>query len=95
MEQTAYDRKRTLGDLVRELRSRVKIEPGFKDKLYHFLNMRNALVHNLDEVPGWDLDTKKGREFATKFLVELFTLSAEIAGVLFGPLCGAGGRGFW
>jgi len=79
--QTEAERKRTLGDLVRELRKLAKIERGFRDTLYRFLNMRNTFIHNFAELPGRDLDTEKGREAATKFLAELLVLAFSITGV--------------
>ncbi len=81
LEQTEPERKRTLGDFLRGLKSRAKIEAKFKDKLYRFLRMRNTFVHNLSEVPGWNLRTKEGRKVATEFLIELTMLAFGVTGV--------------
>jgi hypothetical protein len=78
MEQTEFERKQTLGDFVKKLKRRVKMEPNFKDKIHRFLSLRNTFVHNLSEVPGWDLKTEEGREVATAFLVELGYVSCAI-----------------
>jgi hypothetical protein len=78
---TEPERKRTLGDFLKELRKLARIEPQFKNKLYRFLTMRNTFIHNLSEVPGWDVRTEEGREVATKFLSELLALAFEVSGV--------------
>jgi hypothetical protein len=75
MEQTESERKRTLGDFLKELKTRAKIEHDFKDKLYRFLKLRNIFVHNVDEVQGWNLDTGEGRKIATAFVKELLRLA--------------------
>lgn len=81
MEQTEYERKRTLGEFLKELKTWTNIEPKFKDSLYRFLKMRNIFVHNVDEVPGWNLDTQQGRKIANVFLRELCMLAAFVASV--------------
>ena len=50
-----------------------------------FLEMRNSFVHNISEVPGWNLQTRKGRDAAKKFLIELTMLAMAITS-LFGCL---------
>src|SRR5206468_917726 len=81
MEQSEFQRKQTLGDFLKRLKRRVKIEPTLKEKLHQFLNMRNAFVHNHSEIPGWDLKTEEGRDVAWKFLVELAGTSLAITGL--------------
>ena len=81
IEQTEKQQKRILSHFLKELRNRAHIEPDFDQKLWHFVKMRNTLVHNLSEVPGWNPRTKKGREAAFKFLVELAMLSFALTGV--------------
>jgi hypothetical protein len=78
MEQTERDRKRTLGEFLKELRSRARLEPKFKDKLWRFLQMRNTFVHNLSEVPGLNAHTEQGRKVAREFLVELLFLAISL-----------------
>jgi hypothetical protein len=70
-EQTEHEQAKTLGVFLRKLKRRAKLEPKLKDKLYHFLKMRNTFVHDFSEVPGWNLATVKGREIANEFLIEL------------------------
>lgn len=82
-ELSAFERKQTLGDLLKRLKHRVKIEHRVKEKLFKFLEMRNTFVHNLSEVPGWDLKTEAGREVAKLFLVELMIRSLALT-----ALCG-------
>ena len=81
MEQTERERKRTLGDFLKELRSRTKVEPKFNQKLWRFFRMRNAFVHDFSEIPGWDLSTERGREIAIEYLVELIALALNVTGV--------------
>lgn len=73
---------RSLGYFMRELRKRTRIDRAFNQKLYRFLKMRNTFVHNLSEVPGWNLDTEEGQEASARFLFELISLSLGITGVL-------------
>src|SRR5713226_5506895 len=80
MEQTEHEWRHTLGDMLKELRRRARIERKFRDKLYRFLEMRNIFVHDVSEVPGWNLSTEQGRKVATDFLFELFALSLSVTG---------------
>ena len=91
MEQTEIERKQTLGDFIRRLKKRVKIERTLKDKLYCFLNLKNTFVHNLSEVPGWDLKTERGRKVAWTFLMELIFIS-QATTALFGTLYNVSAR---
>jgi hypothetical protein len=85
MEQTYKEQKRTLSGVLKELRKRAQIERVVDQRLWRFLEMRNSFVHNISEVPGWNLRTRKGREAAKKFLIELTMLAMAITG-LFGCL---------
>jgi hypothetical protein len=69
--QSASERKQTLGDFLMRLKRSTKVEHGLKERLFKFLEMRNTFVHNLSQVPGWDLKTEKGRDVAALFLIEL------------------------
>ena len=79
MEQTEAEQRRTLNDLLRELKTQVRLERDFKERLYRFRDMRNRFVHNLHEVPGWNWQTEEGQEVALKFVVELIFLSQGIS----------------
>jgi hypothetical protein len=81
IEQTERRRRKTLGDFLKELPTHVKIEPDLHDKLWHFLSARNKFIHNLREIPGWDLRTAEGRDVATKFLEDMLSSAAEIGGL--------------
>lgn len=81
MEQTEYERNRTLGAVLKELKSRARVKPKFKDKLYRFLKMRNTFVHNVNEAPGWNLSTDEGARVAAEFIVELLMLAFTVTGV--------------
>lgn len=70
-EQSEVKQKQTLGDFLKRLKGRVKLEYGLKERLFKFLAMRNTFVHSLSEVPGWDLETEEGRKVARMFIGEL------------------------
>jgi hypothetical protein len=77
-EQSEFERKQALGDFLKRLKRRVKVEYGLKERLFRFLEMRNTFVHNLSEVPGWDLNTEEGRKVARMFLAELAVTAIAI-----------------
>ena len=63
------ERNKTIGFLICKLRERVDLDETFDNTLRQFLEMRNSLVHNLNEIPGgWSLDSEQGRDLAQKFL---------------------------
>lgn len=78
--QSVAERKQTLGDLLMRLKNTVKLDYNLKERLFRFLEMRNKFVHNLSDVPGWNLGTEDGRVEAKIFLAELsFTALAITA----------------
>jgi hypothetical protein len=46
--------KATLGKLVKTLKSRVSLNDRFEAILDNYLNDRNSLIHNWDEIPNWE-----------------------------------------
>src|ERR1700746_1330966 len=56
-DRQQYLRTKTVGYLLHQLRTRVAIDPQFDEMLIKFLGMRNTFVHNVNEIPGWSLDT--------------------------------------
>jgi hypothetical protein len=68
---------------VAEIEEVTAVRRGFPDK--HFLKMRNTFVHNVSEVPGWNLDTEEGQKIAMKFVCELTFESLSLT-MLFGIL---------
>ena len=48
--------KATLGKLVKTLKSRVSLNDHFEAILDDYLNARNSLVHNWDEIPSWETE---------------------------------------
>jgi hypothetical protein len=68
-ERTDSLRAKTVGYLLHELRARVGIDDTFESVLSKFLAMRNTVVHNIDEIPGWSLDSEDGIAVAHSFLV--------------------------
>lgn len=61
----------TLGRLIAKLKQRVELADDFEDVLRAFLKDRNALVHDLQRVPGFDLSSREGRAVAGAFLANL------------------------
>jgi hypothetical protein len=68
----AQRQSRTLGRLVKVMQDRVGIHPAFDKLLENFVEHRNQLMHRLDDIPGWDLDTEDGRKIAWNFLHQLY-----------------------
>ncbi|WOH50560.1 hypothetical protein [Bradyrhizobium sp. sBnM-33] len=85
LEQTELERKQTLGNFLRRLRRRVRLEPDVRDRLYKFLDMRNKFVHELSDIPGFDLRTEDGRQLAMEFIIELTFLALSTT-ILFATL---------
>ena len=79
-----YLRTKTVGYLLHELRSRVQVIPHFENVLTRFLGMRNTFVHNVDEIPGWSLDSDEGISTAHSFLMELLRLDEIVQAVFWG-----------
>jgi hypothetical protein len=52
--------------------------------LQKFLKMRNTIVHDIDQIPDWSLDTQDGIAGAHRFLSELLRLSEIVEGVFTG-----------
>jgi hypothetical protein len=44
--------KQTLGELLKRIKGRVKLEYGLKERLFQFVKMRNTFVHDVSAVPG-------------------------------------------
>jgi hypothetical protein len=83
-ERTESLRAKTIGYLLRELKARVGIDDTFENVLSKFLEMRNTFVHNIDEIPGWSLDSEDGIAVAHRFLSELDRVSGIVQGVFLG-----------
>jgi hypothetical protein len=79
-----YLRTKTVGYLLNELRSRVQVIPHFENVLTRFLGMRNTFVHNVDEIPGWSLNSDEGISTAHSFLRELLRLDEIVQAVFWG-----------
>jgi len=62
------ERKKTLGDLLPELRESLRRSVLRFLLLKSFLKNRNTFAHKMSFLPGWNLQTKAGREVAVKFL---------------------------
>lgn len=71
MQLEAANRRRTLGQLLRDLRTRFHVNATFEKLLVDFLEHRNIFIHRLSDVPGFNLDTKNGQDVAEQFLRKL------------------------
>jgi hypothetical protein len=52
-----HERKKTLGYFIGKIRERASLHPSFDGLLDSVLNDRNSLIHNQENIPGWQLDT--------------------------------------
>jgi len=78
-----YDRK-TIGQMLNQLRERVTFQQDFEDILGRFLMNRNLLAHGLENAPGWDLQSKEGVIAANTFLNKLLDDSKLVRSVFVG-----------
>jgi hypothetical protein len=79
--------KKTLGQMLKSLRSRVDLHPTFDDKLASFLQHRNIIAHRLHDVPGgYDLHSDEGRKRLKAFLLQYMEDGQVVSMVLVGVL---------
>jgi len=83
-KQEKAERKKTLGYFLAELRKRATIEPAFDRTLRDFLDRRNTFIHRLSNVPGWDLQSSKGRRIAEQYVSALAVQSQTLMCVFVG-----------
>ena len=76
--QLSKERKKTIGYFLGELRKRAELHPSFDKVLDDFLECRNKFVHNIESVPGWDLDSAEGKKSARMFISRVFNLSNKM-----------------
>jgi hypothetical protein len=74
----AGGRRPPLGRLITELHRQVGVPNSFKDTLAEFLDWRNTLVHQIEFVPGWTLETERGIAVAHRFLGRLESLDRRV-----------------
>lgn len=65
------ERRKTLGQFVMRLKQRATLHPLFEDLVNSVLEDRNALVHDLERIPGWNLDSDDGLRVAEQFVMGL------------------------
>ena len=83
-KRTREERKKTLGYFLNELRKRADLDENFDALLEEFLDERNILVHSVDDVPGWSLQTTEGRKIASAFVDGFIEKTVEILKVFMG-----------
>lgn len=64
-------RKKMLGSLVRSLRTRFDVDPGFAQLLTDFLDHRNELVHNFIRMPDFDMSSLDGAGVGLRFAYQV------------------------
>ena len=83
-KQTKEERRKTLGYFMNELRKRADLDENFGALLEEFLEERNILVHSLDDIPGWSLQTTEGRKIASAFVNSFIGKAIEVLKVFMG-----------
>ena len=78
--------KRTLGQLVRELRQRADIRPDFDSLLADFIARRNRFAHSLFTEDDYLLESDAGSARATEFMLQLQDISTQVDQALLGHL---------
>jgi hypothetical protein len=78
------EKKKTIGYFLSELRKRASLDEDFDQLLIEFLEKRNTLIHNVEDVPGWSLENSSGRIEARKFLGKLAFLTVEVLKIFTG-----------
>lgn len=78
--------RKTLGQLLSALRSRVDLADDFAATLDAFLEHRNSFIHRIDQIPGWSLDNPAGLQVARGFLVRLASLNQAVLNTFLGLL---------
>lgn len=82
--QTRKEHLKTLGYFLNELRKRADLDENFDVLLEEFLEERNILVHSLDDIPGWSLQTTAGRKIAGAFVDGFIRKTVEVMKVFMG-----------
>jgi hypothetical protein len=78
------ERYKNLGYFLQELRKRAAIAPEFDEVLRKFLKQRNMFAHNLNEVPGWDVNTDEGRKLGLESLRDFYATTSHVLKVFSG-----------
>ena len=65
------EKKKTLGYFIGRVKERSEVHPQLLELLESFLENRNMLVHNMDSIPNWDLNTTEGTNAAKLFVSNL------------------------
>ena len=86
-EQNEFEKNKTLGYFLSELRKRADIHDGFDALLEEFLKNRNDFVHDLSRVPGWQLGSLEQTAKAKQFVHHLIEQSDAVLKVFLVLLC--------
>ena len=78
----AEDRRKTLGQFVTRLKQRASLHPSFEELVNSVVDDRNALVHDMSRIPGWNLNTEEGIRLATEFVMRLLNRAHALNEVL-------------
>lgn len=83
LQNGKYDRK-TIGQMLKELRERATFQEDFENILEQFLRKRNVFAHDLANICGWDMKTEEGLKVANNFLDSLIDDSRTVRAVFVG-----------
>lgn len=70
-DEMKANNRATIGSLVRKLKQKVDVHEDFERLLESFLEDRNSLIHDIDRIPGFDLQSEAGIGSANSFLSKL------------------------
>lgn len=76
--------KRTIGGFLKILRERANIAPTFDDALTIFLSMRNDLIHDVERIPGFGVNSEAELKVASDFLEKLMRYNNLVQKVIYG-----------
>lgn len=72
------ERKKTLGYFLDQVKRRSSVHPKLAETLEIYLQHRNDLIHNHQNIPGWDLDTEEGIRVIQVFILDFLSRGNHI-----------------
>jgi len=72
------ERHETLGNLIKQLRTKVDVHPELDLYLDRFLEDRNHFVHGLIEIPNFNVSEGEGRQNCLRVCQEMATASVRL-----------------
>lgn len=72
------EKKKTLGYFIGRVKERTEVHPNLLRLFESFLENRNMLVHNVDSIPNWNLNTIEGTNTAKQFVGNLIRQTRKL-----------------